>query len=806
RNLICHLLAHGKRVLVLAQKEDPLRVLRDGLPEEIQPLCLAVLGRSADQLVQLQIAARELTDRAATLDRATEAAQVRRLLDDIERAEADLATAQRQLREAAERESATYLLGGAPATLSEVGEWLRRHEEADGFIPDPVPPGTPPPLAAAELGVLLDLARRLPATDRAAALATLPADGRLPTAETLASRRDALRDARKAVDALADRGISIDAVRRLGPEPLAELAPQLRAATGDLTRREGSWTDRLGHLLRDPSWRAVWDEHVAACQQLLAELARRTAFLAGRAVEVPDQHAAEPRRLLDQLAQARARLAAGKRISRLTQGDLHRLVAECRVDGEPLRTASDVDLVTATVERGQLRARLANRWAEWGTRLGAPVPGAGDPGSPATAEPELWAGRLLSEAVDALDWERRRWPALHATLSQLYPRVAGNPDARQLAELAGAVEAAENTFLVDRLDAEDAAMTAWLERTAADPLASPVVRRLAAAWREGDLPGWDAALAENARLWTIRPDATRYAALHARLAPVCPQWAALVDAGDPAVLPERGEDALRAWSWRQAQTWFDEVAGTTDPAALARRVERCREQIRRRTHELVVTSAWLEVALTLDDRKKAALADWTAALRKIGKGTGKSAAHWQAVAQRAMAEAVTAVPVWVMSIDRALEQFPGGHSLFDVVVVDEASQADIFALPVLSLARRAVVVGDDQQIGPQLVGVPADRVNALIAAHLTDVPSAEHFDTESSLYDHAVRRSPERILLTEHFRSVPAIIRFSSDTYYDGKIQPLRADRPTGIGAPVTAVFVPDGRRETLRDYGEVNV
>ena len=48
RNLICHLVAHGMRVLVLAQKEDPLRVLRDGLPEEIQPLCLAVLGRSAD--------------------------------------------------------------------------------------------------------------------------------------------------------------------------------------------------------------------------------------------------------------------------------------------------------------------------------------------------------------------------------------------------------------------------------------------------------------------------------------------------------------------------------------------------------------------------------------------------------------------------------------------------------------------------------------------------------------------------------------------------------------------------------------
>src|SRR2546430_15775331 len=159
-----------------------------------------------------------------------------------------------------------------------------------------------------------------------------------------------------------------------------------------------------------------------------------------------------------------------------------------------------------------------------------------------------------------------------------------------------------------------------------------------------------------------------------------------------------------------------------------------------------------------------------------------------------------------MSIERALEQFQGGQPMFDVVIVDEASQADVFALPVLSLARRAVVVGDDQQIGPQIVGVPTDRVQALIEAHLTDVPSAVQFDTESSLYDHAVRRSPERILLTEHFRCVPAIISFSSEHYYDRKIQPLRADLPTGIGAPVNAVFVPGGLREERDGTGSVNV
>jgi very-short-patch-repair endonuclease len=87
---------------------------------------------------------------------------------------------------------------------------------------------------------------------------------------------------------------------------------------------------------------------------------------------------------------------------------------------------------------------------------------------------------------------------------------------------------------------------------------------------------------------------------------------------------------------------------------------------------------------------------------------------------------------------------------------------------------------------------------------VNDVPSAEHFDPESSLYDHAVRRSPERILLTEHFRCVPQIIEFSSKHYYDGKIMPLRADRPSL--APIRQVFLADGTRQPLAPYGDVNL
>src|SRR6266536_4414344 len=297
RNLICHLMAHGKRVLVLAQKEDPLRVLRDGLPEDIQPLCLALLGRSADQLVQLQIAARELSDRAATLDQAAEARWVERLTQEIERVEAEMGEAQDRLRDAAAREAETFHLDGGTASASEVGAWLRRHAGTLNLIPDPIPVDVPPPLEPAEFAVLADIAREVSAEDRAAALGPLPVDGQLPTGEQLVARQTMLNDALKVVDVLFDRGIALDGVRRLSQTQLDELARTLRAEADELTRREGSWTDRLGHLVRDPSWQAVWDAHVAACQQTLTELGRRTAFLSGRTVELPREQLAQPRQL-----------------------------------------------------------------------------------------------------------------------------------------------------------------------------------------------------------------------------------------------------------------------------------------------------------------------------------------------------------------------------------------------------------------------------------------------------------------------------------------------------------------------------
>ena len=62
---MCHLLASGKRVLITAETGHALKVLKDKLPEELQPLCVSLLGQGGDLFAELNAAVQGITSRFA---------------------------------------------------------------------------------------------------------------------------------------------------------------------------------------------------------------------------------------------------------------------------------------------------------------------------------------------------------------------------------------------------------------------------------------------------------------------------------------------------------------------------------------------------------------------------------------------------------------------------------------------------------------------------------------------------------------------------------------------------------------------
>ena len=126
-------------------------------------------------------------------------------------------------------------------------------------------------------------------------------------------------------------------------------------------------------------------------------------------------------------------------------------------------------------------------------------------------------------------------------------------------------------------------------------------------------------------------------------------------------------------------------------------------------------------------------------------------------------------PLWAVSSLSARSAMPLGPALFDLVVLDEASQCDIASsIPLLARARRAVVVGDPMQL-QHVTQLSSTAERALLEAHgLTEGDVQRLSFRVNSCYD-LVSGSPdipERVLLTAHYRSHPDIAAFASEMFY----------------------------------------
>ncbi len=78
-------------------------------------------------------------------------------------------------------------------------------------------------------------------------------------------------------------------------------------------------------------------------------------------------------------------------------------------------------------------------------------------------------------------------------------------------------------------------------------------------------------------------------------------------------------------------------------------------------------------------------------------GTGQS--HFLAEWAQQVAIVGADLPIWIVTSLSARRALPLSPCLFDLVIIDEASQCDIpSALPLLYRARRALIIGDPHQL------------------------------------------------------------------------------------------------------------
>src|SRR5260370_1628611 len=134
------------------------------------------------------------------------------------------------------------------------------------------------------------------------------------------------------------------------------------------------------------------------------------------------------------------------------------------------------------------------------------------------------------------------------------------------------------------------------------------------------------------------------------------------------------------------------------------------------------------------------------------------------------------------------EFIPLERELFDLVIIDEASQVSIAqALPAIIRAKKILVLGDRNQFGNVKTSNASKEVNVafmqdLIRAFTEDFADVSQavrtkidlFNIKSSVLDFFEPISNFSIQLKKQFRSYPAIISFSSKYFYGDSLQVMK--------------------------------
>ncbi|MEU5384725.1 AAA domain-containing protein [Kitasatospora cineracea] len=811
-NLLSALLAQGQRVLVTSARDHALTVLRDKLPPAVRDLCVLLLsGARQDGAGELERTVNALSDQVASGDPGQLREEIRRLTQRRQEV-----TSRRKLlteQVIALREAELYqhpeVAPGYSGTLAAI---VRQVQEAApalswvGSLADRAP--SAPPLTALEAEELLVLLREGNADLAAGPLppspATLPTPGQVATAMANGSPDCVLPD--EAAD-LRNRLAALDTPTT---DHLVELLGSGRALLhrigvpweavhwGNAEWSRRALADRLARRRSD-----LWNR-VAEAGTALAAVADGLAEAGVRTVVLPETLTAEQaNRITAAVPDLRAYLAGRRGLRGLivpkAQRQIRELLETCRVDGRAPADTTDLDAVHAHLRAHRTLATVAVRWAQ----VDAPI----EDGPLEVRLATLRERYRHLESVAAFGGLRERIDNLLVGRG-LYLDLT---TPRQWDHFTSAVSA-----LAGRQRAEDAAarLAAWersLRGGSDGHPPNPEALAMAQALADRDLDRYSKELDAYTAAHTRQRQARRCAELLDALRTASPALAnrLVAECHEPA-WDDRTSRLAEAWAWAGACRFVHEERAPGREQRLDAELTECESKLEELTGDLAAAKGRLHCLQRMTPEQRSALQAYRSHMASYGKGKGKIAAQFGAAARSAMQVAQGAVPAWVMPISRVAEMIEPRQDAFDVVIVDEASQAGMDALFLLWLAPRIIVVGDDKQCTPAVAGFGrVQQIQDRLTAHLPDVPRhlRQLYTPQSNLYQLLSTFFPSTIRLQEHFRCMPEIIGWSSAMFYNPPgLIPLRqygGERLDPLLTHYVADGVAEGRDHRIRNPRE---
>lgn len=816
-NVICHYLAMGKRVLVTSKGETALAVLQEKLPERIRPLSVALLSEDREGMKQFEHAIQSIATGVEGIQPQRVEMTIGRLESELNQLHAKISHVDQTISAQAAGHMRNYVFQGRELSPEEVAKWVLQQAPEHDWFDDPIAGAAAVQNAAQKMEPLsaesfsledsdlqaLRTARATVGADLGDYLhAALPGPEALPAWAELASLRQDLLKARQ-LEAAVQSG-AILPLSDARPETL-QSAKSLRVFLDQYielqarVQRHASATELLRRLADTPRQDPLLAGLLQACETFKALENERKQFIT-KAIALP--------RLAERQADfvaALERLAEGKSAFVLPFGksEARQLVSAVSLLGAPPSGPDDWRWVQKLVRWRHSAQREAVRWSAISAEFGLTAPVADiEAAVPQIAQQQAW---VVDASALVFDFQHQLAAKIEPVFGQTGLGSAVQKSPALLAEMGRSLEAhldqerlsyaarqIEQTL--DRLRDKTGPVVDSLRQFLQRDLLAPDLSDAALQAR------WLALQAELARLNSLAPalaDIRRVTRLVEQAG--APRWAqrlaTLAPQGElDAVLPLRWREA---WQWRLAFQFLEAMDVHKKFRTLFEERRVLTASLSKTYQALVAEKTWLGVYNNSPQSTRQALQAYLNSVQAMGAGTGIRAVRHRRHARDAMQKAYMAVPCWVLPQWRVSESIPAEMGLFDLVIIDEASQSDIWALPVLLRGKKLLIVGDHKQVSP-VVFIKESKIDEMEKRFLNQQVYGAQMTPDKSIYDLArVVFAGNSVMLKEHFRCVPAIIEFSNREFYNGDIKPLRVPKANErLDPPLIDVFVKGGFRK----------
>ncbi|MEO1815856.1 MAG: AAA domain-containing protein [Acetobacterium sp.] len=822
-NLVGHFLAQGKNILVTSHTKKALSVVKEKVVPELQNLCVSVLQDNNRDMERSIDGITEYISSHTSLELAENTEQLKRRRDQIL---SNLADVRKKLFAIKYKEYESIIFGGKGYSPSEAARFVFENKEALSYIPGKVVLYKPLPVSMSDLELVYKTNDEITIKEETELENELPNPNKLLSTgdfERLIKRYFEIENELNDINRTLKNVITIDMVTRTatinGQQLCENIKPekieQLKNLIGkNESANYSSW--QLQAILdgkKGGGFKKVWENLLNAIEDAYNYAGDIAEITIGKKITGSAKIGEQTVSLLKEI---KNHLELGKKLSGFTllmHKDWKELCSGVMINNQSIETADDCDVLISLCQLQLKRNLLGNLWTELIAKNdGVAYSELGD-------EPEQVGISYIPKIKASIEWYKNTFSAVKQCIF-----VAGfNKMLMREDEIHG-LPIDEISFLINEIYTifpkyVKIAELLYIELTNLhkkledciqilndkDVTNSFVCKELREAIKEKNSEAYKKQYELLSTLYTKYYYLSERFRILNEIEQGAPEWANLirnrVGIHGQGTLPKNLEEA---WKWKQFAGIIDEI--TAQPfEALQRKLVGLNAELRTATSKLAENSAWYHLLNRIegDISKKQALQGWKMTEKKIGKGTGKRAPALRREAQKLMVKCQTAVPAWIMPVNKALETLDPTKNKFDIVIIDEASQSDISALAIMYLAKKIIIVGDDEQVSPSAVGLDQDKMINLAKMTIKGIiPNAHLYDMNSSLYDIAKTTFPT-LMLKEHFRCVPSIIGYSNRLSYDYKIKPLRDDSQVLI-KPATIAYRVNGERQSRKKTNDV--